>query len=58
MALGNGYDEMPLFKLSIRRLCEVVKDVQNGDDFTFVRHATKRSAHEFRLARSTVRLTV
>lgn len=43
MALGNGYDEMPLFKLSIRRLCEVVKDVQNGDDFTFASNAARTS---------------
>lgn len=43
MALGNGYDAMPLFKLSIRRLCEVVKDVQNDDDFTFA-FATQRNA--------------
>lgn len=54
---------MPLFKLSIRRLCEVVKDVEIGDDFKFFRHAAKRSGTDelaavtqFQLARSTVRL--
>lgn len=41
---GNNYGAMPLFKLSIRRLCEVVKDVENGDDFTFFRHAAARTS--------------